>query len=210
MIDVFVPQTAQSGANDISSQSSGPLGNRSLVRSRNSGEGTTAGARGLMRLAISRSGASSARYWGYISRQAASSSPSRSASRHSARTSTMLGNFFHLHHLAEGAEGAVLNDAHGGHALAEDLRHLAVVQLLDETEDDDLALLVAETEHGLSPPLLIGLALGDGLRVPGKPVIDHRVVELSVALAAAQMADGPVVGDAQQPGDQRAPPGRGE
>jgi hypothetical protein len=102
----------------------------------------------------------------------------------------MLGNFFHLHHLAKGAEGAVLNDTHRRHTLAEDLGHLAVVQLLHKTEDNDLSLLVAQTEHGLSHPLLVGLALGHGLRVPGEPIIDPRVVQLGVALAAAQMAHG--------------------
>ncbi len=87
------------------------------------------------------------------------------ASRQSASASMMLGNFFHLHDFAQGAQGAVLNYAHRSHALAENLGDFLVVQLLDEAQDDDLSLIVAEAKDGLTDSFLLGLAFGRGLGV---------------------------------------------
>jgi hypothetical protein len=108
--------------------------------------------------------------------------------------------------LAKGVEGAVLDDADSGHALADDLGHLAILEVFDEAKEDHLPLFLAEAHDGLADALDFHLALEGLLRVAVAAAVDEGLGELCAVLARAKVADADVVRDAEEPGEERRAP----
>ena len=99
----------------------------------------------------------------------------------------------------------VLDHADRRHALTDNLGNFLVIQILDEAQDDDLPLLFPEAQDGLPDQVFVGRLHIRAFGVNPHLLVDDAIVKLRGLALRAQVADAQVVGDTQQPRDERRP-----
>ena len=106
--------------------------------------------------------------------------------------------------MAEVGEGPELDDADGADALAEDLGDVLIAEVVDETHDDDLALLEGEIADLLPDALAIVFQLKGAFRGVSGAFGLERFGKLGVAAVLKRLlvVDGEVAGDAKEPGNE--------
>ena len=100
----------------------------------------------------------------------------------------------------------MLDDAHSRHAFPHNLGNLAIVEVLDEAQDDHAPVFISKAQDRLAHALPVGLSLQDIRRVAVATAVDQCLRKLRARLARPQVANAQIMGDAHEPGHERGPP----
>src|SRR5438477_11852710 len=88
------------------------------------------------------------------------------------------GGIEQLHLLSQGIERAVLNDADSRDTLTDNLGNFPVIQILNKSENDHLALLFPQEQDRLTDQFLLGGLLVGPFRVTALLRVNDAVVQL--------------------------------